>query len=68
MLNNYSQKGTEGRVFGHQTRFTLGLNRYTQAKLHPYMQLDYSMTNYPEWGVKGSRRFNFVEVRIGLRI
>jgi hypothetical protein len=68
MLNNYAQKGTEGRIFGHQTRFSLGLNRYTQKKVNPFVQLDYSMTNYPQWGVKGSLRFNFVELKIGVRI
>jgi len=68
LLNNYAQKGTEGRIFGHQTQFALGLNRYTQKKLNPYVQLDYSMTNYPQWGVKGSLRFNFVQLKLGLRI
>lgn len=68
MLNNYSEKGTEGRIFGHQTRFSLGLNHYNSSRFDPYVQVDYSMTNYPEWGKKGSRKHNFLELKFGVRI
>ncbi len=68
MLNNYSEAGTDGRVFGHQTGFTLGLNHYGSSRFVPYLQINYSMTNYPEWGVKGSRKYNFIEAKIGIRL
>jgi hypothetical protein len=67
MLNNYAEKGTLGHRFAHQTRFSLGLNRYSESAIQPYVVLDYSMTYYPEWGVKGSQAHKFVELKIGAR-
>lgn len=67
MLNNYAEAGIDGHRFAHQTRFSLGLNRYGSSDFQPYVQLDYSMTFYPEWGTKGSMGYKFVELKIGAR-
>jgi hypothetical protein len=67
MLNNYAEHGVDGHQFAHQTRFSLGLNQYNSSGIQPYAQLDYSMTYYPQLGVKGSLAYKFVEVKIGAR-
>lgn len=67
MLNNYGEDGVPGHKFAHQTRFTAGLNLYGKSSIQPYVQLDYSMTYYPQWGVKGSLGYKFVELKIGAR-
>ncbi len=67
MLNNYSEKGVAGHQFAHQTRFALGLNNYNSSNFQPYVELDYSMTYYPQWGTKGSLGYKFMELKIGAR-
>jgi hypothetical protein len=67
MLNNYAEKGTDGHQFAHQTRFSFGLSQYNQSSIQPYVELDYSMTYYPQWGIKGSLGHKFVELKIGAR-
>jgi hypothetical protein len=67
MINNYGEKGIDGHQFAHQTRFSAGLNRYNASSFQPYVQLDYSMTYYPQWGIKGSLGYKFVELKIGVR-
>lgn len=67
MLNNYSEQGVDGHQFAHQTRFSLGLNQYNTSNFQPYLQIDYSMTFYPQWGTKGSLGHKFVELKFGVR-
>ncbi len=67
MLNNYGEKGVDGHQFAHQTRFSFGLNNYNSSNFHPYAELDYSMTYYPQWGIKKSLSYKFVELKIGVR-
>jgi hypothetical protein len=67
LLNNYAVKGIDGHTFAHQTRFTLGLNHYNTSSIQPYMQVDYSMTYYPELGLKHSTPYHFVEIKLGAR-
>jgi hypothetical protein len=67
MLNNYAENGISGHQFAHQTRFSFGINHYNSSTIQPYAQLDYSMTYYPQWGVKGSNAYKFVELKIGAR-
>lgn len=67
LLNQYSEKNYPGKVFGHQTRFTFGANLMTWGNLIPFAKIEYSMTNYPIWGEEGSRRYNFIGVKLGLR-
>jgi hypothetical protein len=67
MLNNYGEKGVNGHQFAHQTRFSVGLTQYNKSALQPYVQLDYSMTYYPQWGIKGSLGYKFVELKAGVR-
>jgi hypothetical protein len=67
MLNNYSEHGIDGHRFAHQTRFAVGLNHYNSSNIQPYVELDYSMTYYPQWGIKGSLGYKFVELKAGVR-
>jgi hypothetical protein len=67
MLNNYAEKGIDGHRFAHQTRFSFGVNKYGSSTIQPYVQLDYTMSFYPEWGTKGSQGYKFVELKVGAR-
>jgi hypothetical protein len=67
MLNNYAEKGIDGHRFAHQTRFAGGVSRYGNSAFQPYAELTYSMTYYPEWGIKGSQGYKFVELKLGVR-
>lgn len=67
LLNQYNQADVPGRLFGHQTRFALGANFMTFGKIIPYAKIEYSMTNYPVWGEDGSRKYNFIGVKVGFR-
>lgn len=67
LLNQYHESNYPGRVFGHQTRFAFGANFMQFGKLIPYTKLEYSMTNYPIWGEDGSRRYNFISLKLGIR-
>lgn len=68
MLNNYGEKGIDGHRFAHQTRFAAGLNQYNSSSIQPYVELDYSMTFYPQWGQKGSLGYKFLEIKVGARL
>lgn len=67
MLNNYHENGIDGRRFAHQTRFSFGVNKYNKSNFQPYVQLDYTMSFYPQWGIKASQSYKFVELKIGAR-
>ena len=67
MLNNYAEHGIDGHQFAHQTRFSLGINNYNLSSIQPFAQLDYSMTYYPQMGIKGSLGYKFIELKIGAR-
>jgi hypothetical protein len=67
-LNQYREKNYPGKVFGHQTRFALGANWMGMGRVIPFVKLEYSMTNFPIWGQDNSKQYNFIEVKVGLRI
>lgn len=67
MLNNYAEKGIDGHRFAHQTRFSLGVNKNGPGAIQPYVQLDYTMSFYPVWGIKGSQGYSFIELKLGAR-
>ena len=67
LLNNYKESGIDGHRFAHQTRFSVGLNQYGKSSIQPYAELDYSMSYYPQMGVKKSQSYHFVELKIGAR-
>lgn len=67
LLNQYREGGIDGKVFGHQTRFSFGADFDHQTRITPYASLEYSMTNFPIWGVKGSTGYDFIEVKLGFR-
>jgi hypothetical protein len=68
LLNQYREKNYPGKVFGHQTRFALGANWMGMGRVIPFVKLEYSMTNFPIWGQDNSKQYNFIEVKVGLRI
>lgn len=68
LLNQYKQNGIDGRLFGHQTRFSFGADFKSSGRLIPYVNIEYSMTNYPIWGEKKSKQYNFMGVKIGVRL
>ena len=68
LLNQYSEETVEGRLFGHQTRFSLGVNYMGFDRLIPFAKIEYSMTNFPIWGQDKSKQYNFLEFKLGLRL
>ncbi len=68
LLNQYKQTDVEGKVFGHQTRFTFGADFKSFGRFTPYLSIDYSMTNFPVWGEKESKQFNHMGLKLGLRL
>jgi len=47
LLNQLSINGTEGQVFGHQTKFDCGVDFVTGKRLRPFVKAEWSMTRYP---------------------
>lgn len=68
LLNQYSEETIEGRLFGHQTRFSLGANYMGIEGLIPFAKIEYSLTNFPIWGQSQSKQYNFLEFKLGLRL
>ncbi len=68
LLNQYKEIGVDGKVFGHQTRFSLGTNFMINSRLIPFVKIEYTLTNYPIWGQEESVQYNFIEVKTGVRL
>ena len=68
LLNQYSEETVEGRLFGHQTRFSLGTNYMGFDRLIPFAKIEYSLTNFPIWGQDQSKQYNFFEFKLGIRL
>ena len=67
LLNQLRISDTEGTVFGHQTKFDLGLNFNTGKRLSYFTKLEYSFTRYPSLGKAKSDQMHAAEFKIGLR-
>lgn len=67
LLNQYSEKGIVGKIFGHQTRFAAGADFHRSGSLIPFIKLEYSLTRYPVWGDADSKSYHFAGVKLGLR-
>jgi len=67
LLNQYRESGTDGSIFGHQTKFDFGFNFKAQSKFKPYAKLEYSYTRYPRFGKKESYKVHAAEVKLGIR-
>jgi len=68
LLNQLSVNGTEGQLFGHQTRFEFGANFRGAEKLKPFLKVEYSMSRHPQLDDPESYWFHAVELKAGLRI
>lgn len=67
LFNQLRISGTEGTVFGHQTKFDLGLNLNTKSKVDYFAKVEYSFTRYPSLGQAKSDRMHAFEFKLGLR-
>ena len=67
LLNQLKITGTEGSVFGHQTRFDFGYLFKTAKKTSYYTKLEYSYSRYPHLGAKKSDSIHAVEIKTGVR-
>ena len=68
LLNQYKESGREGSLFGHQTRFALGMNYKTSSILSPFAKIEYSMARHPQLDVAESSWLHFVELKVGVRV
>jgi hypothetical protein len=67
LLNQLKVTGTDGSIFGHQTRFDIGYLFKTGRKANAYTKLEYSFTRYPRFGQKKSDTIHAAEVKVGVR-
>lgn len=68
LLNQLSFENREGSIFGHQTRFSAGLNFRTESIITPFIKLEYSMARHPQLDVAESYWLHFIEMKLGLRL
>jgi hypothetical protein len=67
LLNQLKIDGTEGSVFGHQTRFDFGYQFLADRRFSPYLKVEYSYTRYPRFGDPKSDKIHAFELKGGLR-
>ncbi|MBI9035901.1 MAG: outer membrane beta-barrel protein [Bacteroidales bacterium] len=67
LLNQLRISGTEGSIFGHQTRFDLGANYKLNDRKKIYAAISYSLVRFPRFGQKKSDRLNRFGIKIGYR-
>lgn len=67
LLNQWRESSVDGSVFGHQTRFDVGINLQTKTRLSCFAKIEYSFTRFPELGEKKSNQIHVGELKIGLR-
>jgi hypothetical protein len=67
LLNQLKITGTDGSVFGHQTRFDFGYLFKTGMRADLYAKAEYSYTRYPRFGSKVSDTIHAAELKLGLR-
>jgi hypothetical protein len=67
LLNQLKITGTEGSIFGHQTRFDFGYLFKTDKRADFFTKIEYSFTRYPRFGQKKSDSIHAVELKLGLR-
>lgn len=68
LLNQLRIDQTEGSVFGHQTRFELGLNRHLKNKTYLFAKIEYSYARFPALRNSVSNKAQFIAIKLGLRI
>ncbi len=68
LLNQLRIEGTEGSVFGHQTRFEFGVNKHLKKKTYLFAKIEYSFARFPSLGSSTSNSIHFVALKVGVRI
>ena len=68
LLNQLSFENRDGSFFGHQTRFSAGLNYKTSSIFTPYLALEFSMARHPQLDVPDSYWLHFLELKLGVRM
>lgn len=67
LLNQYRFHGIKGSIFGHQSRFEIGINHYISTKWVAYWKFDYSYIRFPSLYESKSRAIHQLEVKFGAR-
>jgi hypothetical protein len=67
LLNQLRLSGTDGSIFGHQTRFDYGYTFNSDKKIKPFVKIEYSYTRYPRFGQKESDKIHAFELKGGVR-
>lgn len=67
LLNQLRQKGVDGSIFGHQTKFDFGYNFNSTGKVKYFTKAEYSYTRFPRWGHDNSYNMHSWELKLGLR-
>ncbi len=68
LLNQLWIEGVEGNIIGHETRFTLGMERNISTKFAYILSLDYSYIRFPQLGIKKAPKSMEVALKFGIRI
>jgi hypothetical protein len=68
LLNQLRESGTKGTVFGHQTKFDLGVNFNTNNRLAYFAKFEYGFTRYPALGKEKSDQVHAFELKFGIRL
>ena len=68
LLNQFSIDDRDGSLFGHQTRFDLGLNYRTESAITPFIKMEYSMARHPQLDNPESNWLHFIEIKAGIRL
>lgn len=67
LMNQVWQKGTEGRVMGHETRFDFSYEYHPDnKKLYYYLKLEYSHMTFPALGQEKSDKMDAVSLKLGM--
>ncbi len=67
LLDQLWLDGRKGNTIGHETRFTIGVDRRIKGKLAYIFSLDYSYTRFPQLDVKKAPKAMLVGLKMGLR-
>lgn len=67
LFNQLRQQDVDGSIFGHQTKFDLGINLNNTGKVRYFTKFEYSYTRYPRWGHDKSYTMHTWELKVGAR-
>jgi len=67
LLNNIRITGTEGSVYGHQTKFEFGANINTKTKLKYYAKVEGTYASFPQFNQEHRFVTWFADFRLGVR-